>query len=370
MSISIGSNVILPETGLICEEWGLADCDPFDPKHKERELLRDMALMRGTIALMCGAAGRGKSTLMWAIVFAAVLGREVFWLRWTKPLKVLVVQGENEQWDIGRMRNDLVEQFGVKPNTPEWELLMKNVTVVKLQGASGAIFVRELRRLLKKYTPDLLVIDPALEYICGDTNSSEAAGQWLRREVRPLATEFNCAVWIVHHTAKPSKGSLTRWTRHSDNTYSGMGSSEFGNAPRVVFTLDEAEEGLFAFHVTKKIKETGWRDQNGNIVGTIWLRWSLDASVRWQMVNLTDVKLKREAKRTNAEECLDNLLPKGGMKLLDVVAAMGENGVANRLARRVIDDRVKDGSLVREMRANGAKTQPVAWVYWKTDKPT
>jgi hypothetical protein len=190
--------------------------------------------------------------------------------------------------------------------------------------------------------------------------------------VRPVLSEFSCAAIIVHHTGKPPKGSGQgrSWARHSDLVYSGLGSSEFGNAPRVTFALEETdEEGLFMLAINKKLMEIGWQDPDGKPTGVKWLRHSRDGTLCWREVDITEVKLKREGKRCTAEALVEEFLPRtGGLRLSELLAMLKDNGVSARLARKVVDEMVKDKELAREMRSTGPKSQPVAWITWQGEK--
>ena len=73
---------------------------------------------------------------------------------------------------------------------------------------NGKAFALNIRKLLDHHelTPDLIVVDP-LASVAGDTNSSKEA-RAVMLAFQGLAEDYNCAVLVVHHNSKQTKGRM------------------------------------------------------------------------------------------------------------------------------------------------------------------
>ena len=72
----------------------------------------------------------------------------------------------------------------------------KNFSVVNHSG------FKVLESALEALRPDVLVLDPLVAF-CGSGNMNDnAVMSQVMRELKSLATKFDCAVLIVHHTRK------------------------------------------------------------------------------------------------------------------------------------------------------------------------
>src|SRR5262245_37831008 len=59
-----------------------------------------------------------------------------------------------------------------------------------------------LELLLQEIRPDLLVLDPLVSFCGGGNVNDNAVMALVMRELKRLATKFNCAILVVHHTRK------------------------------------------------------------------------------------------------------------------------------------------------------------------------
>ena len=74
---------------------------------------------------------------------------------------------------------------------------------MRTPGQSEEFFNDTVKAMLKEITPDLLWIDTALAYLGGVQQLTASGRAFLRNQLNPLLTEFNCAAVVVHHTNKP-----------------------------------------------------------------------------------------------------------------------------------------------------------------------
>lgn len=198
----------------------------------------DDYLGRGGGMLFVSHAGAGKSSFILDAVMSWGLGKPWMGIRCSKPLVTLVVQAEDSDRYLGKLRRSFAHAH--KLTEAEEATLGANVIVARVKGKSGVAFFAELRRLVKKYKPDLVVINPIYLYAEGDISRSEYAQPFLVA-LDDLNRDEQFGYILVHHTGKPqakdSKGKraeLEDW----ETIYMGFGSSYLANWPRCSALLE------------------------------------------------------------------------------------------------------------------------------------
>ena len=117
-------------------------------------------------------------------------------------------------------------------------LINERVNIRHEYERNGVTFINEvLGPLLTHHQPDLVWLDPVLQYLGGDGNQQEVVGEFLRSHLSPLIKRFHCAVILIHHTNKPSRSNHQQRQTHLQHAYDGAGSAEFSNWPRAVLSL-------------------------------------------------------------------------------------------------------------------------------------
>lgn len=125
-----------------------------------------------------------------------------------KPVKVLVLEQEIGEPDLQLRLNQLLEQ--VHPD--HQERMKENLWShsdddrMKLDTIAGRTHIGELIHYVK---PDVVIMDPLVEFHGGDENSSRDMATTLRN-LDWLRHRLNFATIIVHHTGKPSDASFLR----------------------------------------------------------------------------------------------------------------------------------------------------------------
>lgn len=230
----------------------------------ENELLRNRFLSRKGSLLVVGNTGIGKSSLTMQMMIQWALGDGCFGIEPARPLKSLLVQGENDEQDLAEMRDGVVGSLGL--NNEQRALVNRSVVVCHEVERSSEEFVEEvLDRLIVTHQPDLVWIDPVFQYLGGDSNQQEAVSSFLRRQLGRLLKRHQCAVILIHHTNKPGRASNNS-TNNNPNlrAYDAAGSAEFGNWPRAVFSLQATKDGsLYKLVAAKRGGRLGWRMPDG-----------------------------------------------------------------------------------------------------------
>src|SRR5438046_2042415 len=77
------------------------------PENDPNEIFKDRWLCRGGISLLVGQTGIGKSTFIMQGSMLWSLGKDAFGIRPARPLRILIIQAENDEGGLAIMRNSL-----------------------------------------------------------------------------------------------------------------------------------------------------------------------------------------------------------------------------------------------------------------------
>ena len=250
--------------------WDLADLHAYQPEADQSVLLGRRWLCQGQGAMWIGPSGIGKSVLAVQAALTWALGRPFFGIVPARPLKSLIVLGEDDKGDTSEMVRGSVEGLDA---AGELEALRQRVIIVQECVATGGDFCRLLYLLVSAHSPALVWINPLLAFLGGDVNSQEVCSKFLRNGLNPIAMRHACAIHVIHHTTKPSTDPKTRahWSR-SDYSYIGAGSAELTNWPRAVCFLREVGDGEFRLMLCKRGERAGIVDAEGRPVRDVNLR--------------------------------------------------------------------------------------------------
>ena len=233
-------------------------------KNDGQELLRNRFLCKGGGLLLVGPTGIGKSSLSMQMMVSWALGRPLFGIEPARPITSLLIQAENDEGDLAEMRDGVFS--GLNLGDADRELACSRIFVVQENSRTSDEFFKEtVRPMLQEIKPDLLWIDPALAYLGGENNSQQAVGAFLRNQLNPLLTEFNCAAVVIHHTNKPYNGPDKRGP--VDFAYLGGGSAEWANWSRAILTMQKTEAAtVFELRAPKRGGRLGWKEADGSTV--------------------------------------------------------------------------------------------------------
>ena len=317
-----------------------------EPPDPEKTLLGDRWLCVGQGALAVGPTGIGKSTSSMQQDICWSIGREAFGIKAAKPLRVLVIQAENDSGDLHEMIVDAMAGIGLSEE--EERLCGQNLIIACEQERTGVGFIHGvLRPLLEKHRPDIVRIDPLMAYAGCDLTQSAEAAKFLRNGINPLLTKFNCAAILVHHTPKNNNRDTSKY-RTSDWAYSGAGSADIVNWARAMLLIDPCkEDGKFCFIAAKRGRRIGWKDAEAVIQFKKWFKYASVGCSFW----VETVPETLGGKHT--EETLYDLVPHGVSIQKDVfielaqAAGMPKNRAINFLKKLIFDGRIAEDRLPR-----------------------
>jgi len=252
----------------------------YDVKDDESSLIgyKKRFLGKGGSWVIIGPSGIGKSTLISGLALHAATGMDWHGIAFRRPLRVLVLQAENDVGDLNEMlMGALLSPWGRANFKNEEFLLIKNNLMFKqVTDKVGEDFCRSLEELIRETRADVVVIDPLLSYIGDDISQQKVASIFLRNWLQPILERTGCIAIPIHHTGKPPKDKATTkgWV-DSDFSYLGLGSSELVNWARAVSVIVPTdEEGTYQFRITKRGFRAGMKNQfTGLTVKDMHIRW-------------------------------------------------------------------------------------------------
>jgi hypothetical protein len=324
----------------------LADARPFStlaaPAPDDgNELLLHRFLCRGGGLLLVGQSGQGKSSLAVQLGVHCALGRECFGIIPSHPLRVLLIQAENDEGDMAEMFAGICDGLQLSPD--DRRRAGESFLVHSEDSLAGEAFLKTVvEPLVARHKPDLLILDPALAYIGGDTKDAKEVGQFLRRGLNPILHRHGCACLVVHHTTK-AKADGPQATH--DFLYAGAGSIEFTNWARASLVLETRGNGCYRLHVPKRGGRLRWRDSEGRPTFDRYIRHSRTPGlVCWLEVDPGEVE---EAARTgkNKVDLLAHVPTAGPIAQTVLLEKVGASGIGQKKARAFLDELIADGKL-------------------------
>jgi hypothetical protein len=221
----------------------------------------DRYLCRGGSMLLVGPSGIGKSSAGVQMDAGWAAGLPVFGIAPAGPLRILTIQAENDDDDLGEMSRGVIEGLSLNPD--QVELVQQN-TLYLTRFETGNAFLSMLNCELQNHKPDLLRIDPLNSFIGGDAKDPALIAEFCRSGLNPLLYRYKCGAIVAHHTPKTNFRDTSGWSA-LDWAYAGSGGADLTNWARSVLVIDvvNIEEGLFRFIAAKRGGRIGWRDDEG-----------------------------------------------------------------------------------------------------------
>ncbi len=275
--------------------------DPLPEEMNPAALFKRGWLRKGGGAFMVALAGVGKSvwTIQAAICWA--LGKTAFGVEPVRPLKIAVIQAEDDRNEVAEFRNavrhGLVTEFGFDEADINFVLGTEDpatarVFLHKAVGLWGEAFVNEMGAILDERPDiDLVIVNPFQAYFGGDCSKNAELSQffrsWLDREIKDPDDEGRdrAAVLFIHHTNKPpnDKDLRENWGNDLFAAYIGAGGAEIVNWARAILSLmPTAVPGLFRFIAGKRGQRLGWVDATGKPVYSRLLKHAGNGGIYWR----------------------------------------------------------------------------------------
>lgn len=278
----------------------------YDFENDPTLLIQGGWMTQGGLYGVIGQTGIGKSSFVMHAMLCFASGIPVFGITPIRPLKNLLIQGENATRIMAR------ETIGVMCNVPgvNLDLIRQNVSIYRESRYCGDAFIRYIEAQIIKHRPDLAWIDPVFSYAGGNVNDQETMSKWLRNGLMALALEHKVSFIVVHHTPKPARDAKGKAAyAGGDWSYFGAGSAEFANACRGILTIRDTGEGLYELRAAKN--QEGWpltdSDEDGAAkVNTTLLRHG-EKGIYWRRASAEETAAIRETISAEVSEILEEM---------------------------------------------------------------
>lgn len=288
-------------------------------------------LCRGYGAWIIAPSGIGKSVLLHQMGCLFTLGQPVFGIAPVRPLRVLMLQAENDLGDVAEMMQGAAAALGIDHFSPEVTTLDRNLRIITEHQKIGQAFCRWLGREIERFSAELVLVDPLLSFAGIDVSRQDQCSMFLRSWLNPMLSDTGAALIGAHHTGKPKSPKDTRGMTPLDYAYQGLGSSELVNWARAIGIIVPHPEA-YELKLVKRGARAGAVHPNGEPTTSVWMRHA-DGKLWWEQLN---EPVEPEAEKTavgGRPSKVEEVLALGLGKLLD---ALTEPGVSqNELAKRI-----------------------------------
>jgi RecA-family ATPase len=214
----------------------IKDLMHFDSDNDPDNLIGKRWLTRGSSMILSGGTGIGKSSLMMQIVIRWCLGKDFFGIAPVRPLKIGVIQAENDKGDLAEAFQGVGLGLDIRPD--EMKSLQQQLEFRTEAVRTGDAFLAYARRFILRSKLDVIVADPLFSYFGGDLSDQGEVSVFLRNKLQPILHQTKVA-WIwMHHISKAQRKDGEPLTT-MELAHAGFGSSELANWAREIAVLAE-----------------------------------------------------------------------------------------------------------------------------------
>lgn len=269
-------------SGTSHQKFELSELRSVDRNADPNNLIGKRWLCRGGSLLFSGQAGTGKSSLLTTLIIHFALGRQIWGLKPVKPLRVVLLQSENDAYDLAEQWQDVTASLNL--TQADIELLDQQVYIYREAIKTGEAFGQLIEDLCKAHSADLLVVDPLLGFAGGDVSKQDFCSHFLRQILQPCLMRCGVALIAAHHQNKPPRKKEDQNSMSS--TYDFTGSSELANWFRstAILRREDSELPHFILKLGKRGNRAGMVDANGSFTESLRIRHSkVRGQIKWEL---------------------------------------------------------------------------------------
>ena len=255
----------------------------FERKQDPNSVIGNRWLCKGGSLLLVSQSGVGKSSFALQFLVSLCIQRSFFGIKAQRPLRVVMLQAENDLGDVAEAYQDITAGMSLYPD--EQRNLDDNLVIYRDTNSVGTAFLEQMKRLIELHRADVILVDPLLSFAGIEVADQKQMTEFLRHGVAKILEQTGCILVAVHHTTKPKSAKDKEGQTPSDLAYSGAGASELVNYVREVGVLvrQPGDEPVFKFSLTKRRGRAGMQDANGDFKGDIIVRHARDkGQIRWE----------------------------------------------------------------------------------------
>jgi hypothetical protein len=260
----------------------------FDPKDDKTVLIGGDRrwICQGYPFQIVGFSGTGKSSMAAHLAVNWAIGHAPWGLRPVRPLRILMVQAENDLGDA----SEAIIGATAKLVESDRRLLKENLIFVRQATKTGFAFVEYLGQMVEKHRIDLIIADPLLAYADFDIASQAETTAFLRGPggVHEMLQRTKAALLYMHHTTKPKSADDLDGMTPQQLAYLGAGCSEWVNFARdsgyLFRTSRKSADNrpVYRFGFSKRQSRSGLKDASDRFAGHIHLCHAEGGDIRWE----------------------------------------------------------------------------------------
>ena len=319
-------------------------------------------LCKGYGAWLIGQSGIGKSsnTLQQSIYFT--LGRPFCGITPVRPLRVLIVQSENDIGDNAETAQGIVDSIpGLTPAL--MDQILDRLKIIRCRGRTGAKFCQWLEREVLIHKADLVYVDPLLRFAGIEVSRQDQVTQFLNNHLDPVLARTGVVMIGAHHTGKPKGKQETKGQTIYDMAYSGIGSSELVNWARAIIIIEALDEGVFRMILSKRGNRAMACHPDGTNSTILYLKHATN-KVFWEQTDPPEIISKGAGKPVGRKSKVDEVATSNLFEFLAACKPDGEgkNEISARMesylakkrtdvspstSKRIIESLVANGKLLK-----------------------
>jgi len=195
--------------------WNAAELKVSFSNIPHRRWLYGIYLIRGELTVVAAPGGAGKTALATGMAVELAIGKELLGERIYRAhdLRVLFINAEDGGTEIKRriwafcMAHSITEQeLGRLSVAGVDHPLVQRLSLLRTIDQKVSVLDQDgfklLEAALQELRPDLVILDPLVAFCAGGNMNDNAVMSLVMRELKRVATKFDCAVLVVHHTRK------------------------------------------------------------------------------------------------------------------------------------------------------------------------
>jgi hypothetical protein len=322
------------------------------PINHHYTLLGGRYLCRTGGMMVIAPSGLGKSTLSIQMGILFSCGKPAFGIIPARPLRILIVQSEDDQGDCTEM-SQMIDHLGLTDN--QKKQVENNTELLRCNDLVSLDFILALDSKLSQAkaqgTPfDLVIANPYSVYLGASTTDTEACIEFLNEWLNPILSKYGVAIIFIHHTPKTNFQSTDQY-KIWDWMYWGAGCAGITNWARAILVVKPVSDDMrvYRFIAAKRGIRIGWGDHDldryfawSSVPGV--LRWE-DASAA-QIAAATAQAYKNKAadltKALNQVPIVDPELKETVIGKISHACNVGERKARNALEQLIFDQKVMD----------------------------
>ena len=304
-------------------------------------VLKHRFLKKGGGAIFIAPSGIGKSVFAVQAAILWSMGEPMMGIAPARPLRIAVIQGEDDDDDLCEFRDDIVRELAKTHSLDSLQRACDSIALLDFTGKRGIVFTGAFKEEVDKGLYDLFIVNPLHSYFDGDLSLASDCSAFFRLGIDRAIKPDKAAVLFIHHTGKPPAAHERRvWGMDAYSEYVGNGSAELTNWPRatLVAIKHARHDGLFVLSAPKRGARLGWLDEEGRPTRRKYMVHGRD-SIFWSEIGESEIGAKfgrepvrkgrpsRESEDMRLERCIGKvreLLADGPLKASELKAGFGK----------------------------------------------